>query len=135
MWFLRDKLEKRSRIQVILHLTKIVENNLQNNILNKVNLFQLIIRKNYKNHPNEPQLVPEYTEKKKGSWILFILQVVLIQHTLGELKNRSLKKLKYQFEGISDRSKHWFALDLEWLKTNFRKGSQNFISVCYKEKY
>ena len=42
---------------------------------------------------------------------------------------------KYQFEVESARSKHWFALDSEWIKTGFGQGEQNHTSECFNKTF
>ena len=82
---------------------------------------------------NWPQFIPRDVTKKIQQFLPkneFFSQVVLIQCMLveGGEQNSSKDKSRYQYEGPSTRSKHWFALDLKGLENIYITREPEFIS-------
>ena len=53
-------------------------------------------------------------------------QVDMILRRDSDDKNEKYKRKKYNFQGQSEKSIHWFDLDHEWLKENFMTREPDF---------
>ena len=56
----------------------------------------------------------------------------MIRQRKSEDKKEREKTKKYNFEGQSARSRHWFDIDHEWLEENFRTREPDFYRNCIK---
>ena len=75
-----------------------------------------------KNNQSKPQNIPSEVKvalKKMDMEQGLYEQVVIIQRKDSENKKGKEKTKKYNFQGQSARSRHWFDLDHEWLEENF----------------
>ena len=51
------------------------------------------------------------------------------------IKRKKDKTKKYNFQGQSARTKHWFYLDHEWLKENFMTREPDFYKILHQTKF
>ena len=56
---------------------------------------------------------------------LYAQVFMILRRELDDIKEKDKTK-KYNFQGQSARTKHWFDLDHEWLKENFMTCEPDF---------
>ena len=65
---------------------------------------------------------------------LYAQVVMILRRELDDKKEKNKTK-KFNFQGQSERTKHWFDIDHEWLKENFMTRKPDFYKKIHQTKF
>ena len=90
-----------------------------------------------KKNPNMPENIPSEIKKKVKTIYLnktFCSQLVMMEckTEVKRVKQISKSRKTYLFQGHSERSKHWFDLDIDWIEYYFMTREPEFFKRLFR---